>query len=362
MATKIEWARNPDGSAGETWNPIRARNLATSRSGRGAGSGIGHFCEHVSEGCRNCYAERMQPRFGNPIRYAAQDRGKVDIFLDETVLFEPLGWRKPRTIFPCSMTDLFGRWVPDRWIDQVFAVAALCPQHTLQVLTKRPERMLAYANCPDRGAAVWDVADAIACREGLAEHHPSAQYLDAGKAAAPWPLPNVWLGVSAEDQATADARIPLLLDTPAAVRFMSYEPALGPVLLDPAWIVPFGPTLDWLICGGESGPGARPMHPDWARSARDQCADAGVAFFFKQWGRWAPAARHPKRVFVYRDGGMDIPDYRVAESDHGEVAMAPVGKKRAGRVLDGRVHDEMPAAFARAGLPSVPTARAGAPA
>jgi len=326
MATKIEWARNRDGSAGETWNPIRARNLATSRSGRGAGSGIGHFCEHVSEGCRNCYAERMQPRFGNPIRYAAQDRGKVDIFLDETVLFEPLGWRKPRTIFPCSMTDLFGRWVPDRWIDQVFAVAALCPQHTLQVLTKRPERMLAYANCPDRGAAVWDVADAIACREGLAEHHPSAQYLDAGKAAAPWPLPNVWLGVSAEDQATADARIPLLLDTPAAVRFVSYEPALGPVdfteivtyrtsdlagdlewtynaLAGPPDLQP-GERLDWVICGGESGPGARPFRVEWAYAVIAQCKAADVACFVKQMGSNA-YTEHGSRIRLRSPKGGD---------------------------------------------------------
>jgi len=344
MTTKIEWARNPDGSAGETWNPIRARNKVT--------GGVGHFCVRVSDGCKRCYAARMQRRFNNPIRYAAQDRKLVDIFLDEKVLMRPLRWRQPRTIFPCSMTDLFGEWVPDEWIDRIFAVMALSPQHTFQVLTKRPERMRAYMTARSQG-------NAEAVRVMLTAFHARA-----GKwcKSIVWPLPNVWLGVSVEDQATADARIPLLLATPAAVRFVSYEPALGPVLLDPAWIVPFGPTLDWVIYGGESGPGARPMHPDWARSARDQCADAGVAFFFKQWGRWAPAARHPKRVFVYRDGGMDIPDYRVAESDHGEVAMAPVGKKRAGRVLDGRVHDEMPAAFARAGLPSVPTARAGAPA
>src|SRR3990167_1499279 len=123
--TGIEWTD-------ATWNPIRARNKDT--------DGVGHFCEHVSEGCRNCYAERMQPRFGNPIRYAAQDREKVELFLDEEVLTAPLRWRKPRMIFVCSMTDLFADFVPDDWIDRVFDVM-LQTDHKYQVLTKRAERM-----------------------------------------------------------------------------------------------------------------------------------------------------------------------------------------------------------------------------
>jgi len=320
--SKIEWTD-------ATFNPIRARNKAT--------GGVGHFCEHVSEGCRNCYAERLQKRFNNPIRYAAQDRKLVDIFLDETVLRQPLAWRKPRMIFVCSMTDLFGEWVPDEWIDRVCAVMALCPQHTFQVLTKRPERMREwYAREPQ---------DLINAQAGTLMHWddmPDAE----------WPLPNVWLGVSVEDQATADARIPLLLATPAAVRFVSYEPALGPVdfchhaqpegvVID--WLRGFDggwppiPGLDWVIVGGESGPGARPMHPKWARSARDQCAAAGVPFFFKQWGEWVASADA-------RVGACDA--YFWPAADDGtfptEVSFL-VGKKRAGRLLDGRTHDAMPA-------------------
>ena len=127
--SKIEWCDS-------SWNPIRARNRET--------GGVGHYCVHVSEGCRNCYAERMQPRFRNPIRYAAQDREKVDLFLDEKTLTQPLHWRKPRHVFVCSMTDLFLDDHLDEWIDCVFAVMALAPQHVYQVLTKRPERMREY--------------------------------------------------------------------------------------------------------------------------------------------------------------------------------------------------------------------------
>ena len=131
--TTIEWCRGEDGRLGATWNPIRARNLET--------DGIGHYCVHVSEGCRNCYAERMQPRFRNFTRYAVQDRGKIELFLHDDALTQPLRWRKPRHVFVCSMTDLFLDDHADEWIDRVFAVMALCPQHTFQVLTKRPERM-----------------------------------------------------------------------------------------------------------------------------------------------------------------------------------------------------------------------------
>jgi protein gp37 len=127
--TKIEWTN-------KTWNPVRARNLET--------NGIGHFCEKISPGCANCYANRMQPRFRNKIRYNAADRDKVALFLDERVLIEPLHWRAPKMIFPCSMTDLFADFVPDEWIDRIFAVMSLAPQHTFQILTKRPERMRDY--------------------------------------------------------------------------------------------------------------------------------------------------------------------------------------------------------------------------
>jgi protein gp37 len=184
------------------------------------------------------------------------------------------------------MSDLFHADLPDGAIDRVFAVMALTPHITYQVLTKRADRLKAYFRNPAdihqrRTAALMDqriwgpdgrravlVGDAAHSRAFVADNSPAT-------------LPNVWLGVSVEDQATADERIPHLQTTPAAVRFISYEPALDPIdisrYLEPHWT-----AINWVICGGESGPGARPMHPDWARSVRDQCQAAGVPFFFKQ--------------------------------------------------------------------------------
>src|ERR1051325_7770043 len=136
--TKIEWTRNADGTAGKTWNPIRARRISNDERG--------WYCEHVSEGCRNCYAEKMNRNtyFGNGLEYKPATLPQVELFLDEKILQQPLHWSKPQNVFPCSMTDLFGRWVKDEWLDQIFAVMALAKQHTFQVLTKRPERMREY--------------------------------------------------------------------------------------------------------------------------------------------------------------------------------------------------------------------------
>jgi len=234
MASKIEWTTN-------TWNPIRAVNRET--------GGRGHFCEHVSEGCRHCYAERMQPRFNNPVRFAAQDRDKVDLVLDDDVLTKPLRWRKPRRVFVCSMTDLFLDHHPDAWLDRVFAVMALCPQHTFQVLTKRPERMRAYMMAAAAAGRIGDAVQPLRTDDNrvvgpLPHVEPGARW---------WPLANVWLGVSVENQATAAARAHALLDTPAAVRFVSYEPALGPVDWTRYFEVetdnngPILPGLDWII-------------------------------------------------------------------------------------------------------------------
>lgn len=331
--SKIEWT---DAS----WTPIRA-----ARTGPAGDFKIGWHCEHVSEGCTNCYAESINRRLGTgrdfkPGHLARESRaGDISVFLDEKMLTQPLRWRRPRMIFVCSMTDLFGSWVPDDAIDAVFAVMALCPQHTFQVLTKRPERARAYLSHDD-GFGRW----------GYIEHH--ARHLakvPTGKTLAVYGggnLPNVWLGTSVEDQATADERIPHLLAAPAAVRFLSAEPLLGPLDLT-RWLwgreepcpdcpkdidCPCGhlpkhmlgeePEIQWLIVGGESGPGARPMNPQWARSLRDQCAAAGVAFFFKQWGAWAWAER--------------------VEGDPATLTAYRAGKKAAGRLLDGREHNEMP--------------------
>lgn len=267
-----------------TWNPIRG-------------------CSPVSQGCARCYAARVAHRFsgpGEPYEGLADWRGGRAVFngtirLVHSALDQPLRWKRPRRIFVNSMSDLFHENVPGRVVDDVFAVMAEAHWHTFQVLTKRPKR-----------AADWFASVAV-------------------------PLPNVWLGVSVEDQKAADERIPLLLQCPAAVRFLSCEPLLGRVSIcqwmfrrETAERFPdhAGQRIGWVIAGGESGPGARPMHPDWARSLRDQCAAAGVPFLFKQWGD-----KPPEEAF------KSVP-----------LVNAVMHAKHCGRMLDGRTHDEFPAA------------------
>jgi len=356
--TSIEWT---DAS----WTMIRARNRATGKAG--------WHCTHVSEACRNCYAERRNRWIGTGLAFKPGHLKDVEIFLDEAMLLAPLRWRKPRKIFVCSMTDLFGDFVSDEMIDKVFAVMALCPQHIFQVLTKRPERMQAYMD-----SACGRIADTIiAARRERGDADMVIVPLPHVTPGRPWwPLPNVWLGTSAEDQATADARIPELLATPAAVRFVSAEPMLGPIdFLDIPWPsdrprfpasddisdgrsalhMIEGTRIDWVICGGESGPHARPMHPDWARALRDQCAAAGVPFFFKQWGEWAPedgtSGVHPDGCYfdsghprwIGRAIGYDGATARSAdEAAPPHAFLRRVGKKAAGRILDGRTHDDLP--------------------
>ena len=267
--SKIEWTD-------KTWNPITG-------------------CTKVSPGCRRCYAERMATRLRGRHGYPADEPFRVTLHPER--LDDPLHWRKPRMCFVCSMSDLFHKDVPDQFIDKVFAVMALAPQHTFQVLTKRPERMHAYMTM---------------ARTPLGRSHEviiqANDRMLAGEGVWPgWPLPNVWLGTSVEDQERADERIPILLETPAAVRFISAEPLLGPIDLrhlqpvePPTEIDSLAGThgvlrphrgqcegLDWVIVGGESGPGARPMHPDWPLSLRRQCEASGNAYFMKQRGAWA---------------------------------------------------------------------------
>ena len=344
--SKIEWTE-------ATWNPIRARNRET--------GGVGHFCVHASPGCANCYAERLQVRFHNPVRFAAQDAEKVEVFLDEGVLTQPLRWKKPRMIFVCSMTDLFGEFVTDAMLDRVFAVMALCPQHTFQVLTKRSERMREWFGSEQRQ---WEACESVFYAQAEFAHVNAAAKEIAcnetwGSFKKRWPLRNVWLGVSVEDQRRADERIPDLDKTPAAVRWLSCEPLLSALRLGGESLA----TIDWVVVGGESGPKARPMHPDWARSLRDQCAGAGVPFFFKQWGEYGPdvgpseerdregyrkdpvmAGAGPCQVLVdgaWRtfDDGYAVPIELC--SGHGEFVYR-LGKKRNGRLLDGKLHDAMP--------------------
>lgn len=336
MPTKIEWTD-------ETWNPVRG-------------------CSRVSEGCRNCYAEGVAARFtgaGMPYEglITKTTKGPTwngEIKLVPEKLDQPLRWTRPRRIFVNSMSDLFHPAVPDEFVDKVFAVMALAKQHTFQILTKRPDRMLRYfthhftrSKCSRKASEFSGKRDS----EGGG---------DISVSDGPFPLPNVWLGVSIEDQATADDRIPLLLKTPAAVRWISAEPLLGPVDLPGLFyygtertggVVPLrdrGHTqLDWVVVGGESGPKARPMHSAWARGLRDQCVAAGVPFLFKQWGEWAPVDLDANGGFcdwmiVDVDGNDDIPDHRMPDDRLGEIAMRRAGKKSAGRLLDGTQHDGYP--------------------
>jgi len=307
--TSIEWTRGDDGSAGATWNPIRARNLATGK--------IGWHCEHVSEGCRNCYSESMNRRLGTGLDFKPGHRADVEIFLDEKMLLAPLRWKKPRRVFVNSMTDTFAEFVKDEWIDRMFAVMALAPQHTFQVLTKRPGRMQTYC-CDPQSQRIWR----LACNMGQPGRALSATLAKFG---SPWPLPNVWLGVSAEDQATFEERRQSLRDTPAAVRFFSLEPLLGPIDIGPALVTG---CYHWTIVGGESGPHARPMNPQWARDIRDQCKAAGVAFFHKQNGEYASVSEvEGEGAHFHFDDGRTV---------------RRVGKKAAGRLLDGIEHNGMP--------------------
>jgi protein gp37 len=239
-------------------------------------------CTKVSPGCAHCYIERT-PAF----RIAGRKfvNGATDLQLHANRIEQPLHWKKPRRVFVNSLSDLFHPDVPETFIDSVFAVMALAPQHTFQVLTKRPQRMRAYVN-----AIVDDRKRFTAWAANASRARIPQSIGRAGEAPPRWPLPNVWLGVSVENQRFADERIPLLLQTPAAVRFISAEPLLGPVDLYPQWMPPAGytscfPRLDWVIAGGESGPGARDCDLEWLRSLHRECAQAGVAFFLKQLGR-----------------------------------------------------------------------------
>jgi protein gp37 len=368
--TSIEWTEM-------TWNPI-----------------VG--CSIVSPGCTNCYAMKMAARIeamGNQPQYAGTTKkvkgnavwtGKLAQAPD-SVLTAPLRRKKPTTYFVNSMGDLFHEDCPDEWIDRVFAVMALSPRHTFQILTKRASRMQRYLEqidnedtdlferVADAGARMMEDGDNV---------HDCLLNMN-------WPLPNVWLGVSTERQQQADERIPLLLETPSAIRFISAEPLLGPIDLRqiklsddrfdylhldsltgfhagaqsaaqwipgdlPAPLPPIAAGLDWVIVGGESGHDARPMHTDWARGLRNQCAAVCVPFFFKQNGEW----------LEFYDRDREDPDWRkIPRVDnqmgrnavrwqnlaggigfHGErlIAMRNVGKKAAGRLLDGCEHNGFP--------------------
>ena len=341
-------------------------------------------CDPVSPGCANCYAVPLvhrlawntNPKISAPIKGVVahhKDRlrftGKVA--LREDRMDWPLKWKKGRMIFVPSHGDLFHKDVPDAFIDRVFAVMALTPQHSYQVLTKRAERMRDYI------IALHDGKRAVisAAREICGSIVGGVVILNAQRL-----MEHVWLGISAEDQQRADERIPLLLQTPAAVRFVSLEPLLGPIDLtdhcnghyffnslsgtrwhdDPDRSRPeekFSPGLDWVIVGGESGPHARPMHPEWVRSLRNQCEAAAVPFFLKQWGEWLPGEANSGQfdatpMHAYRrcdNHSYEWPNTSLVENfgTHvdkwsGNLTTRRVGKRAAGRLLDGREWNGMP--------------------
>lgn len=317
--TKIEWTDF-------TWNFIRG-------------------CSRVSEGCKNCYAESIAKRFsGDGLPYAGTigDRGKWNgnITFHEDKLLEALKWKTPRKVFVNSMSDLFHENVADEWIDKAFAVMALTPHITYQILTKRPERMREYVNCAYASGSDWCMGDAISNEQIQVFRAATGRYPPTDIAELfpyHWPLSNVWLGVSVEDQKTADERIPHLLQVPAAVRFLSVEPLLGKIEFSNVskrsdWKEQLGKKafqgIHWVIVGGESGPNARPMHPDWVRSIRDLCVAADVPFFFKQHGE-----------FVL-DPLANPADKLTRVVDHQQFTR--IGKKKAGRLLDGREWNQFP--------------------
>lgn len=271
--TKIQWTS-------ATWNPIRARNLITGKTG--------WHCEHMTEACRFCYAERLNIKAGatggTGIAYKPGHLGKdVEIYLHEKALLQPLRWRRGRTIFPCSMTDLFADFVTDDWIEKMFAVMALAEDHTFQVLTKRPARMARFfAGIEEGGEFHAGFRDAMI--EGQAQNIYAERYPKERDTVSEWlavhlPLPNVWLGTSICDQPDADKAVPELLNSPAALHWLSVEPMLGEIDLRP-WLGKIG----WVVVGGESGKNARPMAWEWVSRLLVQCSDAGVPFFFKQVG------------------------------------------------------------------------------
>lgn len=400
MATQIEWAT-------DTWNPITG-------------------CSPISEGCQNCYAKRMSKRLAGRCGYDKDNPFKLTLHPDR--LEQPLHWKKPRQTFVCSMGDMFHEDVPTEYIIKVFDIMSQSPQHTFIVLTHRPESMVDFI-CGMNFCGFWG------------------------------PVPkHIWLGVTCENQAKADERIPVLLQIPAAVRFVSIEPMLGPVDLSkwimprtpftpenapekwadftwPDWVPekvreqiedfwgqfgrkpkdwvenaihndspPFGmhmgyrderngeavygrwifawnnigrligdngeiyyPSiprahlfdttryywhdLHWTICGGETGPGARPMHPDWTRSLRDQCQATGTPFFFKSWGDWTPINQPWNQSNDIQDLSNNERWLNLAGGHgfHGDNVwrMRKVGKKRAGRLLDGREYSEYPGGVIR---------------
>lgn len=285
--TSIEWTDM-------SWNPVRG-------------------CSLVSAGCQNCYAMKTAHRFNkHGMAYDGLTeigpqgpRWNGTIRLVPELLDEPLHWKKSQRVFVNSMSDLFHEDVPDEFLHEVFAVMAVTPQHTYQVLTKRPERMRSVLSDND-DKLFWALVEGNAQRmySGL---HPEAdrEAISMGLAVNGL-LPNVWLGVSVEDQAAADERIPMLLQTPAAVRWISAEPLLGPVYVSHSTLLE---GIDWIVVGGESGPGARPCDLSWVRSLKAQCQAAQVSVFVKQLGSHPCEVDMNSKIILSDKKGGDLDEW-----------------------------------------------------
>jgi protein gp37 len=272
--TKIEWADR-------VWNPVTG-------------------CTKVSQGCKHCYAERFYERFHGHGSFK-------EVQCHQSRLSLPSLWKDPSIVFVNSMSDLFHEEVPFEFINAVFSVMSDIDHHKYLLLTKRAERMKQFWKWKEDQFGI------------------------------PWmPGFNVWMGVSAEDQKTLEERIPFLIGIDAGIKFLSCEPLLGPIQL-PVDCNDGSGFVDWVIVGGESGPGARPMHPDWARSLRDQCDLMGTPFFFKQWGEWISEDQIDQEINCKESSK------RLISLSTGQlVQQARVGKKNAGRLLDGKLYDGYP--------------------
>lgn len=305
--TTIEWTD-------ATWNPVTG-------------------CTKISAGCDHCYAETFAERFRGTTGHYFENGFDVQLRPDK--LDAPRHWKKPRKVFVNSMSDLFHDDVPEDYIAQVWTVMAATPQHTYQILTKRHARMRSVVR-----RIAWRTATTEERQRGV---RGSVAYVQPNEdlndhLGAPRVLPNVWLGVSTENQRWADIRITALLETPTAIRWISAEPLLGPIDLL-AYT-----DLDWVVVGGESGPGARPMHPHWARALRDQCAFFDIPFLFKQWGAWAPNGARGL-VLSTSNRRECLVGPALDDLGHREI-VERVGKGRAGRELDGATWDQYPAVTA----------------
>jgi len=357
-------------------------------------AGGGYHCTKCSPGCDHCWAEGINLRnlrstkgkvITNGIPY---DDRPVEFELNEKVLQQPFHWRTPQVIFVCDLCDLFHEQVPFEFIDKVYAVAALCPQHTFQILTKRPERD--YFKYISTGQVYCENRALKGSTKTRIRHEALTLLWGGQQGLRPrlnmwdgrWPLLNVHNGVSVCNQQETDEKIPTFLQVPGHL-WLSIEPMLGPIKfeIDTGKTWPFRAEsskllpllggaystradnpdgcrfqdiatsrIEGVIVGGESGPGARPMHPDWVRSIRDQCAAAGVKFFFKQWGVWREMAKPPARGYsgnyskcriVWPNGEGSCCRFKD-EPETGYVWMERVTKKAAGRLLDGKEHNELP--------------------